>query len=178
MWELQASISSSITKLFPILDSVQTWSPAQGRIYHNPTQKSTAKPRAMESKESTPRPDGAAKAGAAASEPSRSAKEAQLVEQSLAIHERYGHEYMDLNPITGRPGEFHLTSTGRKEKPQPPKTNPGPLSIKDSGLPNLNTKVGESPLAKNGKDTKSPKTPSIPKPKRRKSKMATTPGPS
>lgn len=84
---------------------------------------------------------------------------------------------MDLNPITGTPGAFQLTSTGRKEKLpiQPPK-NPA--------LPVINTKgaaTGDNPLAaaapggKTGKETKSPRTPGMPKLKRRKSKMAVTP---
>lgn len=116
------------------------------------------------------------------------------MEEALHTHERYGTEYMDENPITGKPGDFHLTSTGRKA---PPKST---LSLKEAAaaLPALNTKglgaAGSNPLAKGaaaaaaanavggvtGKETKSPKTPGTggpPKPKRRKSKnVVTTPG--
>ena len=40
--------------------------------------------------------------------------DASFADESLALHLTYGQEYMDLNPITGKPGEFHLSSTGRK----------------------------------------------------------------
>ena len=38
---------------------------------------------------------------------------ARFADESFAAHLRYGSEYMDQNPITGKPGDFHLTSTGR-----------------------------------------------------------------
>ena len=99
----------------------------------------------------------------------------RLVEESLGIQERYGGEYMNENPITGRPGEFHLSSTGRKVNLSAPKPV-GPLATKDNALPTLNTKVaGNNPLARNGKETKSPKAAGMPKPKRRKSKAGATP---
>lgn len=75
---------------------------------------------------------------------------------------------MDENPITGKPGEFFLSSTGRK----------GPVNLsaaassnlkKAAALPALDTKVGSdaNPLAAKsaggatatGRETKSPKTP-------------------
>lgn len=116
-----------------------------------------------------------------------------LMEEALLTHERYGTEYMDENPITGKPGDFHLTSTGRKAQTK------NALTLKEAAaaLPALNTKnlgaAGSNPLAKGaaaaaaanatgvtGKETKSPKTPGAggpPKPKRRKSKnVVTTPG--
>lgn len=119
---------------------------------------------------------------------SKTAPDSRLAEESLAIHLRYGGEYMDENPITGQPGSFHLSSTGRKDKlAAPPPPPPGgasirrdgaaaPLSLKDAPpLPALNTKVAaENPLARNGKETKSPRTGSAPKPRRRKSKGGTT----
>ena len=52
----------------------------------------------------------------AASKTANASLDERLVLESLRIHERYGGEYMDENPITGKPGEFHLSSTGRKEK--------------------------------------------------------------
>ncbi len=101
--------------------------------------------------------------------------ELRLVEESLGIQERYGGEYMDENPITGKPGEFHLSSTGRKVNLSAPKAA-GPLANKGTPLPTINTKVGENnPLARNGKETKSPKVPGMPKLKRRKSKVGATP---
>ena len=42
--------------------------------------------------------------------------DARLLEESFQLSMRYGDEYMDENPITGHPGAFNLTSTGRKAK--------------------------------------------------------------
>jgi mediator of RNA polymerase II transcription subunit 6 len=117
--------------------------------------------------------------GAAATAPqkeiNRTAVDSRLAEESLAIYLRYGDEFMDENPITGQPGSFHLSSTGRKDKLSVPIGAKGaPLSLKDTPLPALNTKVAaENPLARpGGKETKSPRS-GAPKPKRRKSKGGT-----
>lgn len=93
----------------------------------------------------------------------------RLAEESFAIHMKHGSEFVDENPITGRPGEFHLSSTGRKDKAST--TTAGGAQTGKAGAaaaPALNTKVGEDPK----KGGKSPKTPTMPKPKRRKSKIA------
>lgn len=81
------------------------------------------------------------------------------------IHLRYGGEYMDENPITGKPGEFHLSSTGRKDKIPPPM----------AGKPNgLKPASEASPLTKDAKADKNGKAATAPpKPKRRKSKGGT-----
>jgi mediator of RNA polymerase II transcription subunit 6 len=145
-----------------------------GRTYQTaaPAEKS-AKQRLLEGKECTPMPDGMAKTSTI-TKTTDANLDSRLIHESLRIHERYGGEYMDENPITGKPGEFHLSSTGRKEKMPAPKASTS-LVIKGEALPALNTKVTENPLAKGPKETKSPKTPNMSKPKRRKSKVATTP---
>jgi len=85
---------------------------------------------------------------------------------------------MDENPITGAPGEFHLSSTGRKvaEKLLVPPTAMT-MAAKGGGLgagkqpTPLNTK--DLPAQKKGdKGGKSPRTPGSGKVKRRKSKVA------
>lgn len=102
----------------------------------------------------------------------------RVAEEAFMIHMRYGGEYIDKNPITGRPGEFHLSSTGRKAIP-PPHSDPknaagGPGAM--NGPPAINTKLDEK---KDGKAEKTPKSATLPKPKRRKSKMGGgTPAPS
>jgi len=163
-----ASISSSVSKFLPIADSVQTWSPAKGRAYQNPaTQLPTPTPQAKATSNTT--------ASKSAQQKSNSVPEAFLLE-AIDVQERYGGEYMDENPISGKPGDFILSSTGRKEK-VPLSKAPGPLALKDAALPILNTKVADNPLAKNAKDsTKSPKTPnSAAKPKKKKTKTGQTP---
>jgi mediator of RNA polymerase II transcription subunit 6 len=96
---------------------------------------------------------------------------------------------MDENPITGKPGDFLLASTGRKAVNL---STAAALNAKKATLmpmlPTLNTKLGggaggsENPLTgkpPTGKETKSPKTPgggSMQKGKKRKgSKAAVTP---
>lgn len=79
---------------------------------------------------------------------------------------------MDEIPITGQPGDFHLKSTGRKDASKlmvpstgkilqmPGKATPVPTTLK-TDIP---------PERKGSRSEKSPKTPGMPKPKRRKSK--------
>lgn len=108
------------------------------------------------------------------------APDARLAEQSFAIHMEYGGEYMDENPITGKPGEFRVSSTGRKDYHS--------IANKQQlGLPSINTSVASKAPPISGVKTKSPskkdagggspKTPKTPtglsggqKPKRKKSK--------
>lgn len=87
----------------------------------------------------------------------------RLAEESFMIHMKYGGEYIDENPITGRPGEFHLTTTGRKP-PQIAKTD-GP--IRSINTPTINTKVDDKKESKE----RTPKSATAPKPRRKKSKM-------
>ena len=103
------------------------------------------------------------KASSTAQKSSVAGPDSRLAEESFAIHMRYGGEYMDENPITGRPGEFHLSSTGRKDKVVVPPAKPPAAETK--------TPTETTPLAKYGK---SDKKPAPAKPKRRKSKVGTT----
>jgi mediator of RNA polymerase II transcription subunit 6 len=94
---------------------------------------------------------------------------------------RYGEEYMDENPITGHPGDFHLSTTGRKGNTL--KIPPGPAASKgltpySQAKTATETPTPEAakaadvipPVRKGSRGDKSPKTPGMPKPKRRKSK--------
>ncbi|KAK3499338.1 mediator of RNA polymerase II transcription subunit 6 [Neurospora hispaniola] len=202
------AIATAITKTIPLVDEVSDWAPAVGRRYITPAQPSAGAGAASgttnytASRTATPLPDGlpstattnkpGAKAGGGTTT-NDPLLDSLLMEEALLTHERYGTEYMDENPITGKPGDFHLTSTGRKTQTK------SALTLKEAAaaLPALNTKglgaAGSNPLAKGaaaaaaananavtGKETKSPKTPGgggPPKPKRRKSKnVITTPG--
>ncbi|EFQ29896.1 MED6 mediator sub complex component [Colletotrichum graminicola] len=173
------SIAEAMRKVLPATESVRKWTPSLGHVYTQPTPPS-ALSRVTASKDGgeTPMPDGtaananataAAKSAIAAKKDSTKNALDRLAEESFLIHMRHGGDYFDENPITGRPGDFHFASTGRKDKiaPPPPK-------------PVLNTKLAEE-TKKDGKESKSPKTPTVPKLKRKKSKVATpgtTPGPS
>ncbi|KAG7289503.1 hypothetical protein NEMBOFW57_005874 [Staphylotrichum longicolle] len=116
-----------------------------------------------------------------------------LIEEALGIHHQFGEHHLDENPITGKPGDFQLSSTGRNGGVN--LSAAAAANLKKASLiptlPTLNTKLGgvgggtaaENPLAAkpSGKETKSPRTPGaggggLPKGKKRKgSKAAVTP---
>jgi mediator of RNA polymerase II transcription subunit 6 len=106
-------------------------------------------------------------------------REPQTLASKEATPMRFGGEYMDENPITGKPGDFHLSSTGRKEKLQPPVLNPLTIPAAADGI---NKSPASAPGDKPGKDgkgsgDKTPKTPTggLSKPRRKKSKTGFTP---
>lgn len=196
-----------MSKLFPAVDSVSKWSAAEGRVYQTPPATAqagdisgkggAAKALALESREGTPMPDvssAVAKRGESAitsqqqqqgqsqrhgGKTGSRASDARLAEESFAIHLRHGGDYMDENPITGKPGEFHLSSTGRKDKPGTGAAAGGGKaggagSRKDgpggggSGAKDADGTAGAK--AGRGIADKSPRGAAAPKPKRRKSK--------
>ena len=81
---------------------------------------------------------------------------------------KYGDEYMDEAPITGQPGDFHLSTGARKDNRLAVPTTKGLAPTQKPTPPTLKTDV--PPAKKPTKAEKSPKTPGMPKPKRRKSK--------
>ncbi|KAK6209169.1 Mediator of RNA polymerase II transcription subunit 6 [Pestalotiopsis sp. IQ-011] len=169
-----ATITNSLRKCFSAADAARTWSPAQGHAYR--PQPALTNPRERQlsaSKEATPLPDSQASKPSETKKPAQSSVlDARLADHSFAIQMQYGGEYMDDNPITGQPGNFHLSSTGRKEKPRAPTLNPLTTNLKNP----VSTKAGDK---KDGtKEAKTPKTPNsgISKPKRKKTKTGLTPG--
>ncbi|KAH6641475.1 MED6 mediator sub complex component-domain-containing protein [Chaetomium tenue] len=195
-------LSSRIAAASPLLDgilpsssSAQSWSPALGRVYQNPNTTATTTT-TTKHREATPLPD-TNKHTTATATPTTSEPSSRLIEEALGIQHQFGDHFMDENPITGKPGEFLLASTGRKAVNL---STAAALNAKKGALmpmlPTLNTKLGgvgpggsgggsgggsENPLSAKptGKETKSPKTPgggSLQKGKKRKgSKAAVTP---
>lgn len=162
------TISSAIAKALPAAESVRKWRPSLGHVYQLPPNQPLTRQKVQDSKEATPIPDETGKTAPAAQKNDELSLE-RLAEESLMTHMKYGGEYVDENPITGRPGEFHLSSTGRKVVPPP-------QLAKEEGIgrisgPTLNTKFDDK---KDGKADKTPKSATAPKPKRRKSKMSTS----
>ncbi|KAI1798965.1 MED6-domain-containing protein [Daldinia bambusicola] len=164
------TISSALSKCFAAADNARTWSPALGHIYKTAPSTTNNRAHALESKGATPIPEAqGSKATSESKKPIQSAVDSRLAEHSFMLHMQYGGDYMDENPITGKPGEFHLTSTGRKDKLQP------------LALPNLDTSFKSPTITQpDKKDTKGDKTPKTPtgmpsKPRRKKSKAGTTP---
>ena len=162
-----------MSKVFPQIDSVRKWRPSLGHVYHLPNSQTQARQsKSQESKEETPVPDAVGKSSPTNAKNDDISMD-RVVEEAFMVHMRYGGEYIDENPITGRPGDFHLSSTGRK--PVPPPQLGQQAGIGAMNGPTINTKVGDD--KKDGKD-KTPKSAISPKLKRRKSKKgsaATTP---
>jgi mediator of RNA polymerase II transcription subunit 6 len=156
------------------------FSPALGHRYMPPPSnrlKATESQISQGSKETTPLPDGLPGTKKAPSSTNTNASnylDIKLLEESLNITLKYGDEYMDENPITGQPGDFHLSTTGRKEKdklmvPAAGKV-PTPAASAKPSAPPTPLKTDIPPARKGSKVDKSPKAPGMPKPKRRKSK--------
>ncbi len=166
--------------MLPISSGVQTWSPALGRVYETPSTGPTASSTTTKQREATPQPDST-KPTTTTNLPS-----SRLIEEALGLHHQFGEHNLDENPITGKPGDFQLSSTGRKGVNL---SAAAAANLKKAALipalPTLNTKLGgagENPLAAKptGKETKSPKTPGggggMARVKKRKgSKAAVTP---
>ncbi|KAL7625134.1 Mediator of RNA polymerase II transcription subunit 6 [Parahypoxylon ruwenzoriense] len=164
------TITSALNKCFPAADKARIWSPSLGHVYKTLPSTTNARAQALESKGTTPMPEG--QGNKPSPEPRKTNQpvlDSRLAEQSFLIHMQYGGDYMDENPITGKPGEFHLSSTGRKDK------------LQTLRLPALNTSLkGPTVIELDKKDGKGDKTPKTPtgmssKPKRKKSKTGTTP---
>lgn len=167
------TISSAIGKALPAAEAARKWRPAMGHIYQPPTGQPAAKSRGQESKGGTPAPvaENSTKQPAPVPTPGTQKVEEQSLERSaeeaFLIHMKHGGEYLDENPITGRPGEFHLSSTGRK--PVLPPQDKAPPGIGTMNGPNpINTKVDEKKDSRTDKATRSA---TMPKPKRKKSKL-------
>ncbi|KAF7561238.1 hypothetical protein G7046_g2901 [Stylonectria norvegica] len=56
----------------------------------------------------------------------------RLAEELFVLHMKYSGNYITENPITGRSGEFHLSSTGHKVIAEPPP----PLAKQPPGISN------------------------------------------
>lgn len=177
----QMTISSAIAKALPAAESARKWRPAVGHSYQAPTapvsgaaadkpaNAATARGRGQESKEGTPAPGASNKNSAPAASNLAELSLERSAEESFWVHMKHGGEYLDENPITGRPGEFHLSSTGRKPV-MAPRTDIALTGISAmTGPPRLNTKVDEK---KDGKAEKTPRSATMPKPKRKKSKLS------
>ncbi|KAE8446631.1 hypothetical protein EG329_011824 [Mollisiaceae sp. DMI_Dod_QoI] len=170
------SIMSSLNKFISSAAALPDFSPALGHIYMPPSngnRKTNESQLGQVSKENTPLPDSlqTTKKPLIQSNSSNYLT-TRVLEDALNISLKYGDEYMDEIPITGQPGEFHLKSTGRKDASKlmvpapgkglqmPGKAPPAPPSLK-TDIPSER---------KGSRSEKSPKTPGMPKPKRRKSK--------
>ena len=165
------TISSVIAQGLPAAESIRKWRPSLGHVYKLPSNQPAARSKALESKAGTPMPPVADAAPAAPTQKNDEQALERLAEESFMIQMKYGGEYIDENPITGRPGEFHLSSTGRKVVPPPQLAREG--GIGPISGPTINTKLDDKKDGKKDSKEKTPRSATMPKPKRRKSKMST-----
>ncbi|RWA08766.1 hypothetical protein EKO27_g6349 [Xylaria grammica] len=179
----QTNISSALNKCFPMADEARIWSPSQGHVYKM-AQTTNPRPRnATESKETTPRPDGKAASNRATGAPDPKRPDPVLstfdlvrhAEHSMLVHLQSGGDYEDENPITGKPGAFNLSKTGRTDKLQVPGITALNTSFKSTSILDLGGKKTKDASSKAG--DKTPKTPTsgTSKLKRKKSKTGQTP---
>ncbi|PMD43001.1 mediator of RNA polymeras-like protein II transcription subunit 6 [Hyaloscypha variabilis F] len=181
------SVLSSLNKFISTAAALPDFSPALGHTYIPPTTTSRLKSAESQlgqtSKENTPLPDSLQSKKSITTSNNSTYLSSRLLEHTLDITLKYGDEYMDENPITGQPGEFHLSSTGRKEAGKlavPAAGAKGPLSLASKATPTPPALKTDIPPARKGSKSKeSPKTPGTggpPKPKRRKSKALVSGG--
>ncbi|KIM95952.1 hypothetical protein OIDMADRAFT_205478 [Oidiodendron maius Zn] len=176
------SILSSMNKFLSTASALPDFSPSLGYTYILPS--SSTRLKAIESqlgqasKEGTPVPEVPNSKKAPSASNISNYLDTRLLEESLNIAMKYGDEYMDENPITGQPGDFHLSTTGRDKDKLVMPISKDPVSVggRPGGMPKLDTDI--APARKGSKSEKSPKTPGggIPKPKRRKSKALSAGG--
>ncbi|KAI2633867.1 MED6 mediator sub complex component-domain-containing protein [Xylaria nigripes] len=179
------TISSALNKCFPAADEASVWSPSRGHTYKiaAPTSNNSRPRNTAESKETTPKPDGKLSTSRATStvDPKRSdptlstSDLARHAEHSMMIHMQSGGDYEDENPITGKPGAFNLSKTGRTDKLQVPGITALNMSFKSTSILDIGGKKTKDGSAKAG--DKTPKTPTsgTSKLKRKRSKTGQTP---
>ncbi|KAI8623837.1 MED6 mediator sub complex component-domain-containing protein [Xylariaceae sp. FL1651] len=176
--------SSSLSKCFSAANEARSWSSSRGHVYKTAQATTSSRPRAsIESKEATPLPDGQATANKDTSvlEPKKPGQDLTAsdvlrhAEHSIYIHMQFGGDYENENPITGKPGAFNQTSTGRKDKLHVPGITALNTSFKSPTTIDLSGRKTKDGSGKSGEKT--PKTPTsgTSKLKRKKSKTGQTP---
>ncbi|KAL8837932.1 MAG: hypothetical protein Q9176_005408 [Flavoplaca citrina] len=179
------STASSLNKVISTAAGLPTFTPALGHTYLPQAPKSLASAintqMSHTSKESTPMlgtQDSSSGKTTSASKPhtNNDVQSAQLLQASLDLTLRYGHEYMDENPLVGEPGSFLITKSrdsqqsSQQSKPKPMSVNvtkPSTPQIKTdtpAQLDKSDTGIAKSPMSIVGKEKKA----------RRKSRPATS----
>jgi mediator of RNA polymerase II transcription subunit 6 len=183
--ETQLSITQRLNKFISTAAKLPDFSPALGHRYMPPPSnrlKAIESQLSQSSKEATPLPDtlpSSKKVPSSADINASNYLDVRLLEESLNITLKYGDEYMDEAPITGQPGDFHLSTTGRKDKDKlvvPGTKAPAPSANLKPSAPPTPLKTDIPPARKASKGDKSPRTPGMPKPKRKKSSKAQSAG--
>ncbi|KAL8830729.1 MAG: hypothetical protein Q9170_005610 [Blastenia crenularia] len=176
------TVVTSLKKVFETTSALPTFTPALGHTYLPPAPKSlnsvASTQLSQTSKESTPVPGTQdSHLTKASSKPllDHDTQSAQLLQSSLNLFLRYGHEYMDENPLVGEPGSFIITKPREAQQPaSQPKPKPAPVPTKPP-TPQIKTDVVDPKRKPSLGAEKSPTTPGTKEKKsRKKGKPATT----
>ena len=195
-----ATTVTSLTKMISAGKDLATFAPAYGHTYFPPVARAQDPSKiglSHQSKENTPMPEsqGSRDVQKTASEQVTAAgADTRTLIEAMVMSTRYRGDYMDDAPLVGEPGNFRLSSKKKDGLSVPGMPAPGnsrqatpaqgstPVpSRAPSPPPAIQTDV---PTVKSKKSSATDKTPTTPggtpiaKPKRRKSKMGSTPGPS
>jgi hypothetical protein len=193
-----ATTITSLNNMVTAGKDLAVFAPSYGHTYFPPIQKAPDPAKmslSQQSKENTPMPDSQrvkdGQATKAASEPQVSgATDTRTLIEAMAMSVRYRGEFMDDAPLVGEPGNFRLAKkkdalsvpglqapgNSRQGTPATKASTPVP-SRAPSPPPAIHTDVSPVKSKKSSANEKTPTTPGgLPKPKRRKSKIATTPG--
>lgn len=165
------TISSAIAKALSAAEGARKWRASTGHVYQLPSSQTSSRQKGQVSSEGTPGLEAPAKPTPTSQKNDELSLE-RASEEAFMAHMRHGGEYIDEIPITGRPGEFHLSSTGRKAVPPPKAGTESSISAMNGPPPS--SKLEDK---KDGKTDKSPKSANLAKPRRRKSKMSNGPTP-
>ncbi|KAI4167425.1 MAG: hypothetical protein LQ343_007220 [Gyalolechia ehrenbergii] len=166
---------TSLNKVIATASALPSFTPALGHTYLPPA------PRALNpvtSKEGTPVPgsqDSTSVKPASKQFLDQDLQSAQLLQSSLNLSLRYGHEYMDDNPLVGEPGSFIITKTRDAQQPvSQPKAKPAAASTRPP-TPQIKADVPEPKRKPSMGTERSPTTPGTKEKKaRRKSRPATS----
>ncbi|KAL8778206.1 MAG: hypothetical protein Q9213_007514 [Squamulea squamosa] len=145
------STACSLNKIIAIASDLPTVTPSIGHTYLPPAPKSlvsaTSTQMSQTSKESTPMPGTQDSASVRSLSTSRllsthDFESPQLLQASFELSMRYGHEYMDDNPLVGEPGSFIISKTrNSQQQPQQPKPKPDTIGASKAPTPQLQTDV-------------------------------------
>ncbi|KAL8666113.1 MAG: hypothetical protein Q9168_007550 [Polycauliona sp. 1 TL-2023] len=163
------STAYSLNKVIGTASGLPTFTPASGHTYLPPAPKALASSSAINtqmsqtSKESTPMPgtqDSASVKTQSAPKPlsNDDFRSTQLLQASLELSMRYGHEYMDDNPLVGEPGAFLITKVrDSQQSSQQLKPKPVSVSVTKPSTPQIKTDVLPAQVEK--EDAGAAKTP-------------------
>lgn len=166
---------TSLNKVIATASALPIFTPALGHTYLPPAPKAL---NPATSKEGTPVPgsqDSTSTKPGSKLFLDQGLQSTQLLQNSLSLSLRYGHEYMDDNPLVGEPGSFIITKTREtQQQVSQPKAKPAAVPAKPP-TPHIKTDVPEPKRKPSMGTDKSPTTPGTKEKKaRRKSRPATS----